>query len=179
MRIPTWRLALTAGAIVVLAAVGVGLVAASTTPPPPPAAPAVAAPSGAPVGPAAGGALRQRLRDRLARSLVRPFARHLVHATITVTDKDGNLVTLQLDHGTIAAIGGGSLTISEAGGSSVTVSTDTNTVVFLGAGAGKGSLSDLKVGDEIAVRSRIDGTTTLAKRILRVPAATTSSSTSG
>ena len=171
MRIPTWRLALTGGAIVVLAAVGVGLVAASPSAPTAAAPPAAAAPSFAPGAPGVGPGEGPRARlGRLAGE--RPFARHLVHATITVTDRDGNLVTIQLDHGTIASIGAGSVSIAEAGGSTVTVSTDASTVVFLGRGAGKGSLSDLKVGDQLFVQSRIDGGTTLAKHILRVPAST-------
>ena len=174
MRIPTWRLLLTGGAIVVLAAVGVGLVAASSSAPSVSAAPVAAAPSAAPGASAAGpGALREGLAGRIGRILAhRPFAKHLVHATITVTDQNGNLVTFQLDHGTIASIGSGSLTISEAGGGTVTVSTDATTVVFLGGGAGKGALGDLKVGDQLFVQSRLVGGTALAKHILRVPAAT-------
>ncbi|HJW23183.1 MAG TPA: DUF5666 domain-containing protein [Candidatus Limnocylindrales bacterium] len=174
MRIPTWRLVLTGGAIVVLAALGVGLVAASSGAPSVPAAPVAAAPSAAPGASAAGpGALRDGLVGRIGRILAnRPFAKHLVHATITATDQNGNLVTFQLDHGTIASIGSGSLTMSEAGGGTVTVSTDAATVVFLGGGAGKGALADLKVGDQLFVQSRLDGGTALAKHILRVPGAT-------
>ena len=174
MRIPTWRLMLTGAAIVVLAALGVGLVAASSNPPAAQPAPAAAAPSTAPDSSApAGGTLRARLAARLGQALAaRPLAKRLVHATVTVTDKDGNLVTFQLDHGTIAAIGGGSLTIDEAGGSSVTVSTDANTVVRLGGGAGKGTLGDLKVGDQIFVQSRLTESSALAKHVLRIPTST-------
>lgn len=177
MRIPTWRLVLTGGAIVVLGAVGVGLVAASSITPPAVATPAAAAPSSAPGAPdagPAGGPLRNGLAGRLGRALGHPFAGHLVHATVTVTDADGKLVTFQLDHGTIAAIGAGSLSIDEAGGATVTVSTDASTVVRLGRGAGIGSLGDLKVGDQVFVQSRVDGGTTLARHVLRVPAATAS-----
>jgi Domain of unknown function (DUF5666) len=170
MRIPTWRLLLTGGAVVILAAVGVGLAAASSSPAAAPAAGIVAAPSADPGAASSSPALRQGLVGRLGRILAnRPFARHLVHATVTVTDKDGNLITFQLDHGTIASIGSGTLAISEAGGATITVSTDSNTVVFLGDGAGRGSLSDLKVGDQLFVQSRLDGGTALAKHILRVP----------
>ncbi len=176
MRIPTWRLALTGGAILVLALVGAGLVAASASAPPAPATAPAAAASGAPTssgGPVNGpAALGPRLRARLGAIFERPFARRLVHATVTVTGANGQLVTLQLDHGTIASIGSGALTISEAGGGSVTVSTDTNTVVFLGGGAGRGSLSDLKVGDQVFVQSRVDGGTTFARHILRIPTTT-------
>lgn len=173
MRIPTWRLALTGGAIVILVAVGVGLVAASTSAPAAPVAPAAAAPSGSPGPGGPAGFLRQRLGTHLGRLAgERLLARHLVHATVTVTDKDGKLVTVQLDHGTLASIGSGSLSISEAGGSTVSVATDADTVVRLGGGAGKGTLGDLRVGDEIFVQSRIDGGATLAKHVLRVPATT-------
>jgi hypothetical protein len=174
MRIPTWRLALTGGAIVILVALGVGIVAASSTAPSTPAGPPAAAPSAAPgASAAAPTTLRQGFAGRLARILAnRPLGKRLVHATVTVTDKAGNLVTFQLDHGTIASIGSGSIVITEAGGGSVTVATDANTVVFLGGGAGKGSLGDLKAGDQVFVQSRLDGGTALAKHILRVPAST-------
>ena len=174
MRIPTWRLLLTGAAIVVLTVVGVGFVAASSNTPAAPPAPPAAAASTAPgtTLPGSGG-LRQQLGLRWGRFLAdRPFARRLVHATITVTGQGGSLVTFQLDHGTIASIGNGSLTISESGGESVTVSTDANTVVFLGGGAGRGSLGDLKVGDQIFVQSRLDGGTALAKHVLRIPTTT-------
>ncbi|HYK94960.1 MAG TPA: DUF5666 domain-containing protein [Candidatus Dormibacteraeota bacterium] len=165
MRIPTWRLALTGGAIVILVLAGLGLAAASNGPATPAANVAAAAPSAGPAttGPAAN--LKNRVRGLRALR----FGRHLVHATVTVTDRDGNLVNLQFDHGTVQSIGNGTLTISEAGGGTQTVSTDDATKVFLGRNAGK--LADVKVGAEIFVRSRIDGGTTLAKRILVVPAA--------
>jgi len=178
MRIPTWRIALTGGAIVVLLVAGIGLVAAASNPGREPARAALADPTagpGASGSPNAmdggdkrrlGGWLRPKL-DRIGRLAL---GRHLVHVTATVTDKDGNLITIQLDHGTVQSIGGGSLAISEAGGTTVTVSTDDATV--LRVGREKRSLADLAVGDEIFVQSRIDGGTTLAKRILEVPAAT-------
>lgn len=178
MRIPTWRLVLTGGAIVVLAAVGVGLVAASSVAPPAGNPPAAAAPSAAPGAPGAGpagGPLRNGLVGRLGRALGNhPFAGHLVHAMVTVTDRDGNLVTFQLDHGTIASIGSGTLSIAEAGGATITVSTDASTVVRLGGGAGLGSLSNLKAGDQVFVQSRVNGGTVLARHVLRVPPSTAS-----
>ena len=178
MRIPTWRLVLTGGAIVVLAAVGVGLVAASSVAPPAANPPAAAAPSAAPGAPGAGpagGPLRNGLVGRLGRALGNhSFGGHLVHAVVTVTDKDGNLVTFQLDHGTIASIGSGTLSIAEAGGATITVSTDASTVVRLGGGVGLGSLSNLRVGDQVFVQSRVDGSTTLARHVLRVPPSTAS-----
>ena len=94
----------------------------------------------------------------------------VVHVTATVLDKDGKLIQLQLDHGTVQAIGGGSITVTEAGGTNVTVSTDAATIVR--TGRTKGSLNDLKVGDNVFVQSRIDGGTALAKHILKVPTAT-------
>jgi hypothetical protein len=164
MRISTWRLALTGGAIVILVAAGLGLAAASNAPAAPAANVAAAAPTASPgaAGPLAG------LRDRLAKARALRLGRHLVHATVTVTDKDGQLVTLQFDHGTVQSIGPGTLTISEAGGGTETVSTDDATKVFLGRSTGK--LADVKVGAEVFVQSRLDGSTTLAKRILVVPA---------
>jgi hypothetical protein len=172
MRIPTWRLVLTGVAIVILVAMGVGLVAASNRPAsaPPAAAPVAAAPSAS--GTPDGSAAHPRLRERLQRLIGRvgPLARHFVDGTLNFTDKDGNLVTVQLDHGTIAAISSGTITITESGGKQVTVSTDASTTVRLGGGAGVGTVADLKAGDEIFVESRLDSGAALAKHILRVPA---------
>jgi hypothetical protein len=170
MRIPPWRIALTGGAIVVLLVAGVAAVAASapgaaTAPTNLAAAPAA---SGAPDAPARHGGIRDRIGGLWGGRIARA-ASHFVDGTFTFTDHDGNLVTFQIDHGTIAAIGSSSITIDEAGGHQVTVSTDTTTVVRLGGGAGVGKLSDLKAGDQVFVQSRIDGSTTLAKHILRVP----------
>ena len=166
MRIPTWRLALTGAVIVILAAVGVGLVAASSNAP---AAPAGAIANGPGASPASRGDASRHPGLRRLLGRVGPAARHFVNGTLNYVDKDGNLVTVQLDHGTIASIGSGSITISEQGGHTVTVSTDANTVVRLGGGAGVGKLSDLKAGDEIFVQSRVDGGSALAKHVLRVP----------
>lgn len=171
MRIPTWRIALTGVAIVILLGLGIGLVAASTggsgvgSTTNLAAATAAPAASGAPDRPGKLG-LKHWLAGRAARLGV---GRHLVHVIATFTDKDGNLVTIQIDHGTVQSIGGGSLVISEAGSSTVTVSTDDATKVWIGRDAGK--LTDLKVGDTVFVQSRVDGST-LAKRILKVPADT-------
>ena len=82
---------------------------------------------------------------------------HLVHGTLTVVDRDGKLVTYQLDHGTVSAVGTASITIAEAGGSSVTVSTTTATRVR--KDAQPSTLAGLKVGDEVVVRSTVDGGT--------------------
>lgn len=167
MRIPTWRLALTGGAIVVLLTLGIGFVAASGTAPAQPSDPVAAAST----GPTASGTpdvdhprLKAWLGGRIGKL---GLAKHLVHVTATFTDKDGDLVTIQVDHGTIQSIGNGTLTIGEAGGSTVTVSTDDKTEVYVGRD--EGALSDLKAGDAVFVQSRIDGST-LAKRILKVPA---------
>ena len=172
MRIPTWRVALTGVAIVILLVVGVAAVAASSAAPSAPLAPAniAAAPnaSGAPSAATGAGGIRQRIGGLIGGRIAKAASR-FVDGTFTFTDKDGNLVTIQIDHGTIAAIGSGSITVDEAGGRQVTISTDTNTVVRLGGGAGLGKLADLKTGDQVFVQSRIDGGTTLAKHILRVP----------
>jgi hypothetical protein len=172
MRIPTWRLALTGVTTVVLLALGIGFVAASGNGPAAPAAAGLAEPT---VAPGASARADRRDHPRLkgwfgGRAGKLALAEHLVHATATFTDKDGNLVTIQLDHGTVQAIGNGSLTVAEAGGSTVTVSTDDKTDVYVGRE--EGTLSDLEIGDTIFVQSRVEGGT-LAKRILKVPATAT------
>lgn len=158
MRIPTWRLVLTGGAVAILAVAGIGLVAASS----------------GPAAPAANVTTAEATTNPDATAGERPGARflragkHLVHAELTVTDRDGKLVHVQLDHGTVQSIGNGTLTIAEAGGGTETVSTDGKTNVYLGRK--DGALGDVKVGAEVFVRSRIDGGTTLAKRIIVLPA---------
>jgi hypothetical protein len=168
MRIPAWRLALTGAALVILVVGAIGVAAAAGLGGGPATAPVAAAPTAAPD--ASGQPSRPGIGARFEGLRPLRFARHLVHADVTVTDKDGNLVHLQLDHGTISAIGNGSLTIAEAGGGSFTISTDADTKVRVGREPG--SLSDLKVGDEIFAQSRIDGTTVLAKHIVEAPAST-------
>jgi len=178
MRIPTWRLALTGGALFVLALAGIGYAAAAgfggthqvATVEAAPAADTrtTTAPAAAPQhGPLAGGT--EEAYGRLGR-----LGGRLVHAEATVQDKDGNLIKINLDHGTIQAIGNGSITISEAGSSTVVVKTDADTKVRIGRDAG--SLDDLKVGDDIFVQSRVDGGNVLAKHILKKPAAATTTS---
>lgn len=160
MRIPTWRLALTGGAVIALAAAGLGFAAASNAPTPAPATVVSPASTAAPNTTSAAG------RVRAARLL--RIGRRLVHAEVTV-NRAGQLVNLQLDHGTVQSIGDGKLRIAEAGGTTVTVSTDDATKVHIGRTAAK--LADVKVGAEVFVRGTTDGGTTLAKRILVVPAA--------
>jgi hypothetical protein len=181
MRIPTWRIALTGVAVVILLGLGIGFAYAATTTPPTAGSTGLAAGTAAPAASGApnvpGTGIRRWLLNhpRIAAALGARLgvAKHLVHVTATFTDQNGNLVTIQIDHGTIESIGNGSLSINEAGGSTVTVSTDANTVVRMGRNPG--ALSDLKVGDTVFVQSRIDGST-IAKHILDVPAGTTTGS---
>ena len=179
MRIPAWRVALTGGAIIVLAAAGIGFAAASGAPSQQATTSALANATTTDSGTIDGDlefnlAADVELNDKLApteagklQRLLR-IGRHLVHAEVTVTDKDGNLVNLQLDHGTVQSIGSGSLVISEAGGGTETVSTGDATKVHLGREVG--DLGDVTVGAEIFVQSRIDGGTVLARRIIVIPA---------
>lgn len=174
MRIPTWRLALTSGAILILAIAGIGIAAAAGAGGTPQVATVETAPStgtGNDRAPAAA-PQRQPLGDGLEEAYGRlgRLGGRLVHAEATVLDKDGNLIEIQLDHGTIKAIGNGSITISEAGDSTIVVKTDENTKVRIGRE--EGSLNDLAVGDDIFVQSRVDGGTALAKHILKKPTAT-------
>lgn len=164
MRIPTWRLVLTGGAITILAVAGIGFVAAANAP----AAPAANATTGEDQPSAKPDARQGKAGPGWRAGRLLKAGRHLVHAEVTVTDKDGNLVHLQLDHGTVASIGGGSLTISEAGGGTETVSTNDLTIVRVGHQ--RGDLGDVTVGAEVFVQSRVDGGTVLAKRVLVVPA---------
>lgn len=145
MRIAKWRIALVGAALVALGVAGAGMV--------------VAAPSVPAAGPSADAA--QQAPDgmrRLARD------RHIVHAVVTVEKKDGTLVTIQLDRGTVASVGGGSLTISEKGGRTETVTTNTDTRVR--KDGAKSDLSKLAVGDTVVVTSELSGSTPVAKLIV-------------
>jgi len=171
MRIPTWRLGLTSGAVVLLAAAGIGLAAAADAPSSAPAGVAEAAPTGAPGSTVAPQRVRAREllgeRAALGARLLR-LGRHIVHVEATVTDRDGKLITIWLDHGTVQSVGSGSVTISETGGGSQTLKTDAATIVHLGKA--DATLADVTAGDEVIIKSRVDGGGALAKRILIIPA---------
>jgi hypothetical protein len=181
MTIPRWRLALASGALVVLGALGGGLVQAAATPSAPAAGadPTAAAAEDALLldslvlasDPTSNGAAlpvqRLAVRERLAGRLAN-LRSHLVHGTLTVLDRDENLVTYQLDHGTVSAIDGASITIAETGGTSVTVFTTAETRVR--GDARPSTLDNLKAGDEVVVRSTVDGGSATAKLIVVPPA---------
>jgi hypothetical protein len=192
MTMPRWRLALTAGALVALGALSVGLVQAVAAPAAGPAADtgdATAADAGSAIlldtlalmsDPSASGAalpaqllgVRDRIQARIAN-----IRGHLVHGSLTVLDRDRKLVTYQLDHGTLSAVGADSLTIAEAGGASVTVSTTSTTRVRKAAAAS--SLANLAAGDEVLVRSTVTGGTATATLVIVPPAATTAAPPTG
>jgi hypothetical protein len=175
MRIQTWRLALTGGGIAIIAVAGMGMVAGATAPNAPAsnvvAAASTDAPgaSGKPDRPA-GENRPGKLREGIGAARLLRLGRRLVHAEITVVGRDDELVDLQLDHGTVQTLGGGSLTIAEQGGITETVSIDDATIVYLGRE--DGHLADVTVGAEVFVQSRVDGGNPLAKRILVIPAGT-------
>ena len=81
---------------------------------------------------------------------VERLARHIVHGTVVIQRADGTLQTLQIDRGTIATVGGGTITIAEPGGSQ-TVATDAQTRVR--KNGAKSSMSALVVGDKVLVIS--------------------------
>jgi hypothetical protein len=81
---------------------------------------------------------------------VERLARHIVHGTVVIQRADGTLQTLQIDRGTIATVGGGTITIAEPGGSQ-TVATDAQTRVR--KNGAKSSVSALVVGDKVLVIS--------------------------
>ena len=162
MGLPRRSLALAGGALVLLAAAGVGLVQASSAPAAvgTPAAVPLAVP---PVG-ATGGtdAFAAALRLR-GRGLV-------VHGTVTIDSPKEGLITVQVDGGSASAVDADSVTIAEKGGGAVTVAIDAETRVR--RDRRRATAADLKVGDSVRVVSRVgtDGTAT-AKLIVVAPAA--------
>ncbi len=148
MRIPRWRLALTAGAVLVLAVAGVGLV------------------SGAPARPSADPTAAEDLAR--ARFAWPHLGKNVVHGVVTFDRGDQGLVTLQLDHGTIDAVSAASLTVAEKGGAKVTVALDEKTRVR--RHGQKASVADLKTADEVFVLSRVpDGGGTPIAKVVFVP----------
>ena len=142
------RLAVVAGALVTLSVVGAGFAQAA------PASPqSTAAPSATDEQPPLGERF-PRLRERLGEFGFGRFARNLVHGTVTVLGRDGELVTLQFDHGTIAAIDAGAISIDEANGETVTVATTDDTRVR--KGRRPSSLEQLPVGSDVFVTSVVE-----------------------
>ena len=147
MKIPTGRLAVATAAILVLAAAGIGVVAAAV----PPAA----------QDPVESAALELPLpvSDQEASALDAPRLRRLlgarmVHAEFIVDRRDKGLITIQADRGTIKAIGAQSLTIAQAGSRTETVTTTGTTRVR--KDRQKATLADLQVGDRVLVFSRLE-----------------------
>lgn len=187
-RIPRWRLALVAAALVVLGALGAGLVFAAD-PADPPAGPPAGAPAvdpfGGPLdipglgpllgeGPGAPGAQAPGAAGapdgQRQRPLRRPLERmqRLIHVEATVDLPDKGIVTLAVDHGTISAIGSGTISVKEKDGRTVTLKTTDATKVR--KGRDPATLKDLKVGDEVIVMSRLEDGSFVAGRIGVPPA---------
>jgi hypothetical protein len=82
--------------------------------------------------------------------------------------KDG-LITVQIDGGTISAMGAGSVTIAEKGGGSVTVATDADTRVR--RDRKRATPADLKVGDTVHVMSRVATGGSATAKVIVVPPA--------
>ena len=71
-----------------------------------------------------------------------------------------NDATIQVDHGTISAIGATSLTIAETGGGKPSVTLESATRVR--RNGAKAAIADLKVGDEVFVLSKVESDGTVA-----------------
>jgi hypothetical protein len=168
MSTPRRRLAIVAGALLLLTVAGAGLAeAAPSSTPAVAAAPAPAEPTPDQPGPL--GERLRALRDRIGAGRLGRLREHLVHGSFTVLDRDGELMTIQLDHGTVAAIGDGSITISETGGTSVTVGTSAETRVR--KGGEPASLAALAIGDEVVVHSVVEDGSVMARFVFVPPPA--------
>jgi hypothetical protein len=168
-RIPRWRVALVASALVVLGALGAGLVLAADPATPPAAPEAIGLGAFLDPGPPPGDAApitAERLGHRAGRLLHR--MQRLVHVEATVDLPDKGIVTFAVDHGTISAIGGDSISVKEKDGRTVTLKTTDETRVRKDREPAK--LTDLKVGDEVVVMSRLESGSFVAYRIGVPPA---------
>ena len=166
MKSTRMRLAIVASALVILSTVGVGPVQAA--PATSTEAPSVVAPVTAigatPTSDPGAPQLGERLRNRLGDRGFGRFGRHLVHATVTVVGRDGGLVTLQFDHGTISAVDDAAITIAETGGANVTVATNDDTRVR--KARKPATIADLAVGDEVFVVSVVEDGAATARGIV-------------
>ena len=168
-RIPRWRLALVASALVVLGALGAGLVLAADPVASPAAPEAIGLGAFLDPGPVPGDTAAiaaERLGPRAGHFLHR--LQRLVHAEATVDLPDKGIVTFAVDHGTISAIGGGTVSVKEKDGRTATLKTTDETRVRKGGEPAK--LTDLKVGDEVVVMSRLEDGSFVAYRIGVPPA---------
>jgi hypothetical protein len=90
-------------------------------------------------------------------------ARYLVHAEATLDLPDGGLTTFALDHGTITAVNGGTISLKASDDSTVSVGTDADTKVR--KERQKATLSDLAVGAEAYVLSVKEGGAFVARHV--------------
>jgi hypothetical protein len=146
MRKSTARVALVGAALITLGVIGAGAVAAAPAQPQTGTGAVAAAGKAAALGP------------------FERIGRRVVHGTVVVQKKDGTFVTLQLDRGTIASVGSGTITISEPGGRTETVTTNADTRVR--KGGAKSDLSKLAVGDTVSVVSEVQGSSAVAQMVL-------------
>ena len=190
--IPRWRIALVATALVVLGALGAGLVLANDPADPTPATGSGTTPTAADdggglgllglgllgrgdpgAGPSGGTGARPNARPGLIRHGQR--LQRLIHVEATLDLPDKGIVTVGVDHGTIASIGSGTIAVSEKNGQTVTLTTSDETKVRKGGAAA--TLGDLKVGDEVIVTSRLESGAFAAYRIIVPPPAAAPGST--
>lgn len=165
MTTPRWRLAIVAGALLLSTALGAGLARAA-----PSSASAVAAASAPAAEPGQPGPLGERfraLRDRFRDGHLARLRQHFVHGTFTVVGREGQLITIQVDHGTVAAIADGTLAIAEAGDRTVSVNTTEDTRVR--KDREPSSLAALEVGEEVIVHSIVEDGAATARFVVVPP----------
>jgi hypothetical protein len=170
--ISRWRVVLVATALVALGALGAGLVLAND-PAGPPAGPAPAGDTG--LGATGGTGAERPPGIRPAHPNGPPRlhgggqrGQRLVHLEGTLDLPGLGIVQVALDHGTISDIGTGTISILEKDGKTVTLKTSDETKVRVARQPAK--LSDLKVGDEVIVMSRLEDGSYEAYRIHVPPA---------
>jgi hypothetical protein len=148
MEIPRWRLALTAGAIVVLGAVGIGLAQAN--------GPATAGEKAAAI---AGQEAPRNHPGRFGWNLLR----RIVHGEAVVDLPGRGLTTVAVDRGTVSAVGRDTISIREKTGQTVTLRTTGETRVR--KDGRRQEPSALRVGDEVIAFSIKENDAFVAQRI--------------
>ncbi len=87
---------------------------------------------------------------RMPPPMIGPMVGGLTYGELHVKTKEGEEETIRLDQGEIVSVDSTSITVSENDGNEVTVPLNGNTTVFAGPG-GESGVDDLATGDQVTV----------------------------
>jgi len=90
--------------------------------------------------------------------------RELLHGERVVKDKDGTIITVDVQRGAVTAVSASSMTVRSSDGTTWTWTLNSNTKVR-GADLKKEATSDIKVGNTVAVAGQRTGDTRTARAV--------------